>query len=49
MFGLLAPAAILPAIIIRLNPEIVRVLNRSGVKGQFFNAGMAAGIKGDPY
>jgi tripartite-type tricarboxylate transporter receptor subunit TctC len=39
LFGVLAPAGTAPAIIGRLNTEIVRVLGRPEVKERFFNAG----------
>ncbi len=39
MFGILAPAKTSPAIIAKLNQEIVKVLNSADMKERFFNAG----------
>jgi tripartite-type tricarboxylate transporter receptor subunit TctC len=39
IFGIFAPAKTPPALVNRLNQEIVRVLNKADVKEKFFNAG----------
>jgi tripartite-type tricarboxylate transporter receptor subunit TctC len=41
-FGIFAPAGTSPALIKRLNEEIVRVLNQPDVKQRLFNAGVEA-------
>ena len=45
--GILAPAKTPPAIINRLNQEIVRVLNGAELKEKFFNTGMEV-VGGSP-
>ena len=40
MTGMWAPAKTPEAVINRLNQEVVRFLNRAGVKEQFFNGGV---------
>jgi tripartite-type tricarboxylate transporter receptor subunit TctC len=40
IYGVFAPAATPPAIVTRLNAEIVRLLNRADMKEKFLNAGM---------